>query len=71
MGKLKAPAEYNLAVDFAKVNLTPINTWVASRIKELLKGLDDEVLVGTIIESLRQVRLAPSARTLFTNWPWH
>lgn len=52
--KLKIPPEYKLKVDFKKVMLAPINTWVVKRVKELLKGLDDEVLVGTIVESLKQ-----------------
>lgn len=56
LGKLKAPPEYSLPVDFNKVVLTPINAWVMKRVQELLKGLEDEVLVGTIVESLKEVR---------------
>jgi hypothetical protein len=56
LGKLKAPPEYSLKVDFSKVALPPINAWVAQRVMELLKGLEDEVLVGTITESLKQVQ---------------
>ena len=51
---MKTPPEYSLPVDFSKVVLTPINAWVMQRVKELLKGLEDEVLVGTITESLKQ-----------------
>ena len=64
LAKLKAPPEYSLAVDFKKVVLTPINTWVVKRVKELLKGLEDEVLVGTIVETLKQVRTCQLRRTL-------
>jgi serine/arginine repetitive matrix protein 1 len=54
LSKLKMPPEYKLKVDFKKIILAPINAWVVKRVKELLKGLDDEVLVGTIVESLKQ-----------------
>ena len=57
LAKLKAPPEYALKVNFGKVVLPPINAWVVKRVQELLKGLDDEVLVGTIIESLKQVSM--------------
>jgi hypothetical protein len=59
LAKLKAPPEYSLPVDFKKVVLPSINAWVMQRVKELLKGLEDEVLVGTIIESLKQVLPSP------------
>lgn len=55
MSNFKTPAEYNLKIDFAKVVWPPMEGWVMKRVTELLKGVEDEVLVGTILESLKSV----------------
>lgn len=56
MSNFKTPSEYNLKVDFSKVVWPPMEAWVMKRVTELLKGVEDEVLVGTILESLKTVR---------------
>ncbi len=54
---LKFPKEYDLKVDLKKVNWEVIKGWVARRITELL-GLEDEVVIGYVLEQLedKQVR---------------
>lgn len=56
MSNFKIPSEYNLKVDFSKLVWPPLEAWVMKRVTELLKGAEDEVLVGTILESLKVVR---------------
>ena len=59
MKTLKFPKEYDLKVDLKKVNWEVIKGWVARRITELL-GLEDEVVIGYVLEQLedKQVRCA-------------
>ena len=48
---LKFPKEYDLKVDLKKVNWEVMKGWVAKRITELL-GLEDEVVIGYVLEQL-------------------
>lgn len=58
MSNFKIPPEYNLKIDFSKLVWPPLEAWVMKRVTELLKGAEDEVLVGTILESLKVVRFS-------------
>lgn len=55
MANFKIPPEYNLKIDFDKLVWPPLEAWVLKRVTELLKGAEDEVLVGTILEFLKEV----------------
>lgn len=44
--KSKYPAELDTPVDIRKVNLEVVKPWIATRITELLGGVEDEVLIG-------------------------
>jgi serine/arginine repetitive matrix protein 1 len=46
---LKFPKEFELKVEFKKVNWEVMKTWIAKRVTELL-GLEDEVVIGYIYE---------------------
>jgi hypothetical protein len=56
MAAFTAPPEYGLAVDLKKVCWEVMEGWIMQRVTELLRGVEDEVLVGTILESLKAVR---------------
>lgn len=56
MAAFAAPPEYNLKVDFKKICWEVMEGWIMQRVTELLRGVEDEVLVGTILESLKDVR---------------
>ena len=56
MAAFTAPPEYSLTVDFKKICWEVMEGWVMQRVTELLRGVEDEVLVGTILESLKDVR---------------
>lgn len=55
MAAFTAPPEYSLTVNFKNVCIEVIEGWVMQRVTELLRGVEDEVLVGTIVESLKAV----------------
>ena len=63
MKTMKFPKEYELKVDFQKVNWEVMKSWIATRVTELL-GVEDEVLVGYIYEQLegQKVSIARCAK---------
>lgn len=56
MATFTAPPEYRLSVDFKNICWEVMEGWIMQRVTELLRGVEDEVLVGTILESLKDVR---------------
>eukprot|EP01083_Nonionella_stella_P071855 193283_1 len=57
--KLKFPKEYSLKVDVSKVNMDVVTQWIQKRTAEILGGLEDDVLVGMIVNLLQQPNLDP------------
>ena len=53
MARMKFPEELKLTVNLGKVHWPRIEAWVAQRVTELLKGVEDEVLIGVIINQLQ------------------
>jgi serine/arginine repetitive matrix protein 1 len=51
-GASGVPAEYLLSVDMSRVALAAVRPWVTRRVRELLGGLDEEVLVGMLLNTL-------------------
>ena len=56
---LKFPKEYDLKVDFNKVNWEVMKGWIAKRVTELL-GLEDEVVIGYVFEQLENKQVGSS-----------
>ena len=48
------PAELDSKVDMAKINLEVMKPWIATRITELLSGVEDEVLIGMVYNLLTE-----------------
>ncbi len=62
---LKFPKEYDLKVDFNKVNWEVMKGWIAKRVTELL-GLEDEVVIGYVFEQLENKQAGFLRRTCQT-----
>ena len=59
---LKFPKEYDLKVDFNKVNWEVMKGWIAKRVTDLL-GLEDEVVIGYVFEQLENKQVGFITRT--------
>jgi serine/arginine repetitive matrix protein 1 len=49
---LKFPNEFQTKVELQKVNWEVMKSWIATRITELLGGVEDEVLIAYVYEQL-------------------
>lgn len=58
MRQMKFPAELDLPVDLKKITWSRMNAWIMQRVTELLKGLEDEVLVDFIQNRLQDPKEA-------------
>ncbi len=60
---LKFPKEFELKVEFKKINWEVMKAWIAKRVTELL-GLEDEVVIGYIYEQFEsgEVRDLPMVK---------
>ncbi|KAG1676347.1 hypothetical protein FOA52_001142 [Chlamydomonas sp. UWO 241] len=57
MAKIKFPKELSVKIDPKKVNWAVMREWIASRVTELLGGLEEEVLIGLIYNYLEADKL--------------
>jgi serine/arginine repetitive matrix protein 1 len=52
MKKLTVPKEFDEKLDFEKIKLEPIKSWISKRTQELL-GVEDDILIQYIFEMLQ------------------
>ena len=53
MAKMKFPEELKLSVDLKKIHWPRVEAWITERVTQLLKGVEDEVLIGIIVNKLQ------------------
>ena len=59
MKDIKFPKDLDAKVDPRKVDWTVMHGWIAKRVTELLGGLEEEVLIGTIYNYLEEKEKEP------------
>eukprot|EP01080_Neovahlkampfia_damariscottae_P008867 gene8867-816_t len=58
MKNTKFPDEFNIKLDFKKIQMGPIKSWISKTIEDIL-GIEDEILIQYIFELLQVEKVDP------------